>query len=100
MIMPGVQKPHCSAWQSVNACCTGCSLSPLAMPSIVTMLRAVGLRRQHGAGLHGAAVDMHRAAAALAGIAADVGAGEAEMVAQQIDQQRAVFDLARVAACR
>ena len=25
MIMPGVQKPHCSACCSWNACCTGCS---------------------------------------------------------------------------
>jgi hypothetical protein len=26
---PGVQKPHCSPWQSANACCSGCS-SPLS----------------------------------------------------------------------
>ena len=39
---------------------------------------------------------MHGAAAALAGVAADVSAGESELVAQEIDQQRAVFDLARV----
>ena len=36
MIMPGVQKPHCRAWLSWKACCTGCS-SPswAASPSIV-----------------------------------------------------------------
>src|SRR5262245_30442293 len=37
MIIPGVQNPHCSAWQSVKACCTGCSFPSFAMPSIVTM---------------------------------------------------------------
>src|SRR6516225_2807216 len=36
---PGVQKPHCSAACSRNFCCTGCSLSPWAMPSIVWILR-------------------------------------------------------------
>ena len=35
MIMPGVQKPHCSAWQSQNPCCTGCRWPSLARPSIV-----------------------------------------------------------------
>ena len=35
MIMPGVQKPHCSAWRSWNACCTGCSSPSAARPSIV-----------------------------------------------------------------
>src|SRR3954469_10625317 len=37
--MPGVQKPHCSAWFSRNASCIGCSLSALsARPSIVVTL--------------------------------------------------------------
>ena len=36
-INPGVQKPHCSAACSRNFCCTGCSLSPSAMPSTVVI---------------------------------------------------------------
>src|SRR6185312_16805741 len=37
--MPGVQKPHCSAWFSRNASCIGCSLSALsARPSMVVTL--------------------------------------------------------------
>src|SRR6202048_2873723 len=35
---PGVQKPHCNAACSRNFCCTGCSLSPWAMPSTVVIL--------------------------------------------------------------
>src|SRR5690625_2471432 len=35
MIIPGVQNPHCSAWQVLNERCSGCN-SPLAdSPSIV-----------------------------------------------------------------
>ena len=57
---------------------------------------AVGLQRQHGAGLHRDAVDMHDAGAALAGVAADMGAGQPQLLAQQFDQQGAAFDLHRV----
>ena len=42
---------------------------------------AVGLDGEHGAALHGSAVDEHDARAALAGVAADVRAGQAELVA-------------------
>ena len=35
MIIPGVQKPHCSPWHSRNASCTGCSCPSFASPSIV-----------------------------------------------------------------
>src|SRR5689334_12898431 len=34
--MPGVLKPHCSAWFSRKASCIGCSWSPFATPSIVS----------------------------------------------------------------
>ncbi len=56
---------------------------------------ACGLSGQHSAGFHRPAVDMHDAGAALAGIAADMGAGQVEMLAQQMDQQRSVFDVDR-----
>ncbi|MGY3427515.1 hypothetical protein ACVWZW_008019 [Bradyrhizobium sp. F1.13.4] len=54
---------------------------------------AVGLSRQHGAGFDRLAVHMDDAGAALAGVAADMGSGEVEVVAQQLNQQRAVLDV-------
>ena len=35
MIIPGVQKPHCSPWHSRKASWTGCSSPSVASPSIV-----------------------------------------------------------------
>jgi hypothetical protein len=58
---------------------------------------AIGLRREHGAGFHRSTVEVDGAAAALGGIATDMRAGHAEMIAQEIDQQGAVLDIARVA---
>ena len=55
--------------------------------------RAVGLHRQHGAALDGHAVDDHGAGAALAGVAADVGAGEVEILAQQLHEHASGLDL-------
>src|SRR5919198_937794 len=37
MIIPGVQKPHWSAWRSQNACWSGWSSPPCARPSIVVI---------------------------------------------------------------
>ena len=50
---------------------------------------------QHGAGLHRPAVDMDDAGAALAGVAADMGAGQTQVFAQEMDQQGPVLDLGR-----
>ena len=52
-------------------------------------------QREHGAGLHRHAVDMDDAGAALRGVAADMGAGEAQVLAQELHQQRARIDIAR-----
>ena len=41
------------------------------------------------------AVDMHDAGAALGGVAADMGAGQPQILAQELDQQRARLDIAR-----
>ncbi len=35
MRKPGVQKPHCSPWFSMKACCSGCRSLPFASPSTV-----------------------------------------------------------------
>ena len=48
---------------------------------------------EHRAGLHRAAVQMHDAGAALAGVAADMRAGEAQVLAQELHQQRARIDV-------
>ena len=34
--MPGVQKPHCRPWFSMNACCIGCSTPSFTLDSTVT----------------------------------------------------------------
>jgi hypothetical protein len=39
MIWPGWQKPHCATSSSSHACCTGCSSSPSARPSMVVTSR-------------------------------------------------------------
>ena len=48
---------------------------------------AVEHRRQQRAALHGIAVEQHHAGAALAGVAADMGAGQVEVLAQQFGDQ-------------
>jgi len=39
IIMPGVQKPHCSPWQAAKASCTGSSAARVASPSTVVTRR-------------------------------------------------------------
>ena len=53
---------------------------------------AVALHREHEAAAHHRAVDAHRAGAADALLAADMAAGEAEVIAQEIDQGLARLD--------
>jgi len=52
-------------------------------------LPALGLRREHQAGPDRVAVDQHRAGAAHAVLAAQVGAGEPELVPQKICERGA-----------
>lgn len=56
---------------------------------------ASGLSGQHGAGFHRAAVDLNHAGAALAGIAADMRAGEVQVFAQEMDQKGSVLNIYR-----
>ena len=55
--------------------------------------RAGRLHRENGARLDRDAVDEHRARSALAGVASDMRAGEAQILANEFDQQRARVDL-------
>src|SRR5690606_39012287 len=59
---------------------------------------SVRLDGEHGAGLDRLAVDQHRASPAVAGFAADVGAGEALILTQEVDQQSSWFHLGGDAA--
>ena len=95
MIMPGVQNPHWRPCFSQNAVLErveravgGC------MPSIVVTLGAVGLDGEHRARLDGRAVDVDGARAALARVAADVGAGQVEVLAEGLDEQPSRLDVA------
>src|SRR2546426_5168853 len=56
-------------------------------------LRALGLDREDGAGLHGLAIEQHRAGAAVGGVAADVRAGQAQVLAEQVDEKQSRLDL-------
>ena len=59
----------------------------------MTTLAAFGLHRQHQAGAHRGAVDDDRAGAAHAVLAADMGAGEPQLMAQAIGQGQPRLDL-------
>ena len=83
---PGVQKPHCTAPVSTNACCTGCSSSPAAEPFDRDDLVAVRLRREHEARAHELAVEEHRARTALALLARVLRAGKPEPLAQREEE--------------
>ncbi len=72
--MPGVQMPHCAPPCSRNACCTACSTSASATPSIV-VISAPSACTTAQAAVHELAVHEHRAGAALAFAAALLGAG-------------------------
>ncbi len=56
-------------------------------------LGALGLNRQHEAGTHGRAIDNDRAGAAHAVLAADMGSGEPQMVAQAIRERQPRLNL-------
>src|SRR5438309_8095903 len=61
-------------------------------------LATIGLNREHGAGFHRLAVDVHRAGAALAGVAPDVGACQPDDIAEIVHQEKSCFDLVLMAA--
>src|SRR6266498_3671645 len=56
-------------------------------------LAAVGLDREHRAGLDGLSVHEHRAGAAGRGVATDVGAGQAEGLTQEVHEKLARLDV-------
>ena len=61
-------------------------------PSTVVDVAAVGLHGEHDAGAHRLAVEEHRAGAADAVLAADVRAGQTQLVPQEVAEQKARLD--------
>ena len=74
--------PHCAAPWARNAC-AAVGQWPSRRPSTVSMLAPSACAVGNQAGAHLLAVEQHRAGAAVAGLAADLGAGEAELLAQR-----------------
>ena len=93
MIMPGVQNPHWRPCFSQKPCWSGCRPSLGGHPLDRRDAAAVGLDGEHRAGLDRLAVDVDGARAALARVAADVGAGEVEVLADQLDQEASGLDV-------
>src|SRR5207247_8784736 len=56
-------------------------------------LALVGLRREQRARLHGAAVEDDGAGPAVRGVAADMGAGETEHLADEVDEEEPGLDV-------
>ena len=54
---------------------------------------AGGLTRQHGAGFDRPPVDMDDASATLAGVAADMSAGQVQIFAQEMNKEGPVLDI-------
>ena len=93
MIMPGVQKPHCSPPCSTNASWSGWSLPSCARPSIVvTSLPRDGLHGQQ-ARAHRLLADDDGAGAAEALAAAVLRAREAEVGAQHPEERSIAVDV-------
>ncbi len=75
---------------------SGWSLPSCSRPSTVMIVAAVGLHREDGAGLHRPAVQEDGAGAAVRRVAADVGAGEPQVLADEVDEQQARLDVGLV----
>ena len=87
--MPGVQMPHCAPPHDRNASWTACSCvavgDPLDRDDLARRRRAPAGTRQL---FTSCAVEQHRAGAALALAAAFLGAGQAQLLAQHVEQPR------------
>jgi hypothetical protein len=92
--MPGVQEPHCRPCISVNPCCTehAIDLQSLDGADLVAGRRG----GQVSAGLGRKAVHQNDAGAAVRGVTAPMGSGQPQLVAQEMDEQHARLDIARV----
>ena len=90
--IPEVQKPHWRASAATKASWSGVSRPSAARPSIVVIGLPGDLVREQQAGADGLAVEQDRAGAAGAAAADDLGAGQADAVAQRVDEHDARLD--------
>ena len=88
---PGVQNPHWKAKLSMNACCSGCRVSPSARPSMVMTSAPSACTASMRHERTRLAVHEHRARAAHAVLAPEVGAGELELLAEEVGERRPDF---------
>ena len=87
MTWPGMQKPHWAPPSSRNACCSRVS-APLPRQALDGHdVAAVGLHGQDEAGVDDAPVQAHGAGATLPDQAALLGAGQREVVAQDLEER-------------
>ncbi len=93
IIIPGVQNPHWRPCSSRNPSWTGCSSLGRAMPSTVRTSCPSAWTASIVQDFTGAPSYEHRARAAVRGVAADVGAGQPEALAQQVREQHPRLDL-------
>ena len=101
MIWPGVQKPHWKPSWAMKAACTGCSAVAVGEALDGLDLGAVEADGEREAGVDPPAVDEDGAGAALAAVAALLGAGERQAVAQQVEEGHPrVVDLDRCGGLR
>src|SRR5712692_643579 len=90
--MPGVQKPHCRPWFSLNAACIGCSVpSGLATPSIVRM----SVLSACMATIEQLLIALPFMRTAQCGACTDVGAGEPQLFADEGHQQGPRLEVGR-----
>ena len=96
MTKPGVQKPHCEAWVSTIACCTGCSVpSGPASDSTVTTWQPSSEPTKRMQALTDLifqpaveqAADQHGAGAAIALGASFLGAAQIAVEPQEIEKR-------------
>lgn len=92
---PGVQNPRWREPCAKNASCTGCSAPGRPGPSDRGHRPAIDFSGEACAGARCTAVDEQRSGAADLEVAGQLGARQAESLAQEVDQEKVVLDLDR-----
>src|SRR4029450_8950705 len=93
MIMPAVEKPHCSPCFSQKAFWMGCSLPSVAIPSIVLICAPSHCTARSGHDLPGCPFGGSVQGTHGVSPAPDVGAVQAGQLADIVDEQQARLDI-------
>ena len=94
-IIPGVQKPHCRPCSSLKPSWIGCSAPPWTQALDRRDRAAVAWTANMVQDLTGTPSTQHGAGAAARRVAADVRAGQAERLAQEVHEQEPRLDVGR-----